>query len=67
MGFFKCITECLDLILRLDEAIPGQTTRAPGAWDSLDFQVVGACSWPGRQPYSPATFNPKDNPGTHFG
>jgi hypothetical protein len=37
MDFLKSIRKRLDLILRLDEAIPGQTSRAPEAGDSPDF------------------------------
>ena len=41
---------------------PGQAHRAPGGWDSQNFQPIGTRKWQGCQPYAPAAFTLQEIP-----
>jgi hypothetical protein len=45
---------------------PGVALRVPGGLGSQIFMTFGTWKWWVRQPHAPATFTPRNVPGTHF-
>ena len=50
----------------LSHSRPGQAFRAQEGWGSRNFWKICKWKWEGCQPYAPATFTPRDIPGTDF-